>query len=79
MRTRLSFYTSIKVYLYDEAICACFESCCVAWQMICPCVARIQDSDSPVTLDLLRKRAEHNSGEISSLEEVSLHQQDIER
>ncbi|KAL0201320.1 hypothetical protein M9458_004507, partial [Cirrhinus mrigala] len=28
---------------------------------------------------LIRRRAEHNNGEIFSLEEVSLHQQDIER
>lgn len=33
----------------------------------------------PVTEDLVRKRAEHNEGQIFSLEEVSLHQQDIER
>ncbi|XP_036367229.1 radial spoke head 10 homolog B-like isoform X2 [Octopus sinensis] len=32
-----------------------------------------------VTEDLLRKRAEHNNCEIATLEEVSLHQQDIER
>ena len=32
-----------------------------------------------VTEDLVRKKAEHNEGEISSLEELSLHQQDIER
>ena len=32
-----------------------------------------------VTEDLIRKRAEHNNCEISTLEEVSLHQQDIER
>lgn len=28
---------------------------------------------------MIRKRAEHNDSEICSLEEVSLHQQDIER
>uniref|UniRef100_A0A3B4ZSJ1 Leucine-rich repeat-containing protein 6 n=1 Tax=Stegastes partitus TaxID=144197 RepID=A0A3B4ZSJ1_9TELE len=33
----------------------------------------------PVTEDLIRRRAEHNDCEIFSLEEVSLHQQDIER
>ncbi|CAK6975942.1 LOW QUALITY PROTEIN: dynein axonemal assembly factor 11 [Scomber scombrus] len=33
----------------------------------------------PVTEDLVRRRAEHNECEIFSLEEVSLHQQDIER
>lgn len=33
----------------------------------------------PVTEEMIRSRAEHNEGEIFSLEEVSLHQQDIER
>uniref|UniRef100_A0A3B4WFX4 Leucine-rich repeat-containing protein 6 n=1 Tax=Seriola lalandi dorsalis TaxID=1841481 RepID=A0A3B4WFX4_SERLL len=33
----------------------------------------------PVTEDMVRRRAEHNECEIFSLEEVSLHQQDIER
>ncbi|CAF1147860.1 unnamed protein product [Adineta ricciae] len=32
-----------------------------------------------ITESLIRKRAEHNEGELSTLEEVSLHQQDIER
>ncbi|XP_033645010.1 protein tilB homolog isoform X1 [Asterias rubens] len=32
-----------------------------------------------ITENLIRKRAEHNNMEISTLEEVSLHQQDIER
>ncbi|KAJ8268066.1 hypothetical protein COCON_G00132380 [Conger conger] len=32
-----------------------------------------------ITEDLIRRRAEHNNCEIFSLEEVSLHQQDIER
>ncbi|XP_039978980.1 protein tilB homolog [Xiphias gladius] len=32
-----------------------------------------------ITEDMVRRRAEHNECEISSLEEVSLHQQDIER
>lgn len=32
-----------------------------------------------VTEELIRSRAEHNEGEIFSLEEVSLHQQDLER
>lgn len=36
-------------------------------------------SHPPVTEDLVRRRAEHNECEIFSLEEVSLHQQDIER
>uniref|UniRef100_W5N4S6 Leucine-rich repeat-containing protein 6 n=1 Tax=Lepisosteus oculatus TaxID=7918 RepID=W5N4S6_LEPOC len=34
---------------------------------------------TPVTEDLIRRRAEHNNLEIFSLEEVSLHQQDIEK
>lgn len=33
----------------------------------------------PVSEDMVRGRAEHNDCEIFSLEEVSLHQQDIER
>nr|XP_027212240.1 protein tilB homolog [Penaeus vannamei] len=33
----------------------------------------------PVTVELVRKRAEHNEGELSTLEEISLHQQDIEK
>lgn len=33
----------------------------------------------PVSEDMVRRRAEHNECEIFSLEEVSLHQQDIER
>lgn len=33
----------------------------------------------PVTEDMVRRRAEHNDMEICSLEEVSLHQQEIER
>lgn len=32
-----------------------------------------------ITEELIRKRAEHNEGEIFSLEELSLHQQDIEK
>lgn len=32
-----------------------------------------------VTEELVRKRAEHNEMQISTLEEISLHQQDIER
>ena len=32
-----------------------------------------------VTEDLIRKRAEHNNREIATLEELSLHQSDIER
>ena len=32
-----------------------------------------------ISEDLIRKRAEHNECEIYSLEELSLHQQDIEK
>ncbi|XP_044736836.1 uncharacterized protein LOC123298804 [Chrysoperla carnea] len=32
-----------------------------------------------VTLDLIRKRSEHNEGEIGTLEEITLHQDDIEK
>ncbi|MCG8624014.1 MAG: hypothetical protein MJE68_18740 [Proteobacteria bacterium] len=32
-----------------------------------------------VTEELVRRRAEHNNCEIAGLEELSLHQQDIER
>jgi protein TilB len=32
---------------------------------------------SRITEDLLRKRAEHNEGMLSTLEEISLHQQDL--
>lgn len=32
-----------------------------------------------ITPDLLRKRAEHNEGQLSNLEEISLHQFDIEK
>ncbi|XP_064114245.1 dynein axonemal assembly factor 11-like isoform X2 [Macrobrachium nipponense] len=32
-----------------------------------------------ITLDLVRKCAEHNEGELSTLEEISLHQRDIEK
>ena len=32
-----------------------------------------------ITQDLLRKRAEHNEGMLSTLEEISLHQQDLVR
>ncbi|XP_043578629.1 dynein axonemal assembly factor 11 isoform X2 [Bombus pyrosoma] len=34
---------------------------------------------SRITLDLLRKRSEHNEGEISTLEEIALHQENIEK
>eukprot|EP00899_Mesostigma_viride_P004756 jgi/Mesvir1/14281/Mv09711-RA.1 len=34
---------------------------------------------APITKELLRKRAEHNEGMISTLKEVSLHQQEIEK
>jgi len=32
-----------------------------------------------ITLDALRRRAEHNDGSLHTLEEVALHQQNIER
>ncbi|KAJ3352912.1 Protein tilB [Entophlyctis luteolus] len=35
--------------------------------------------DSKLTQELLRKRAEHNDGELSTLKEVALHQFDIEK
>ena len=34
---------------------------------------------APITLDMIRRRAEHNDGMVACLEEVSLHQQEIER
>lgn len=30
-----------------------------------------------VSIELIRKRSEHNEGEIGTLEEISLHQEDI--
>jgi len=30
-----------------------------------------------ITIELIRKRSEHNDGEVTTLEELSLHQQDI--
>lgn len=33
----------------------------------------------PITPELLRKRAEHNEGMLSTLEEISLHQEEIEK
>ncbi|XP_071451582.1 dynein axonemal assembly factor 11 isoform X1 [Hetaerina americana] len=32
-----------------------------------------------ITIDLIRKRAEHNEGEVSTLEEIALHQEEIEK
>lgn len=32
-----------------------------------------------ITVDLIRKRSEHNEGEISTLEEISLHQENIDK
>ena len=32
-----------------------------------------------ITVELLRRRSEHNEGELSTLEEISLHQFDLER
>ncbi|RMX37350.1 hypothetical protein pdam_00015456, partial [Pocillopora damicornis] len=61
-------------------------------QVLCPCLVtkydckkRLSNNASyevnvvRITEDLLRKRAEHNNCEIFSLEEISLHQQEIER
>ena len=31
-----------------------------------------------ITIELLRKRSEHNEGLVSSLEEISLHQEELE-
>merc|ERR1712070_1217938 len=40
---------------------------------------RLSSTNMPnlITIDLIRKRAEHNEGEISTLEELSLHQEAI--
>lgn len=32
-----------------------------------------------ITIDLIRKRSEHNEGEICTLEEIALHQENIEK
>lgn len=32
-----------------------------------------------ITIDLIRKHSEHNEGEISTLEEIALHQENIEK
>lgn len=32
-----------------------------------------------ITFELIRKRSEHNEGEISTLEEIALHQENIEK
>lgn len=32
-----------------------------------------------ITLELIRKRSEHNEGEISTLEEIALHQENIDK
>ncbi|CAG2058343.1 unnamed protein product, partial [Timema podura] len=42
-------------------------------------VSNLEVAMVTVTEELLRKRAEHNEGEISSLEELTLHQEDIEK
>lgn len=46
---------------------------------LAPCRNRDLSCVSEVTEDMVRRRAEHNNCEIFSLEELSLHQQDIER
>nr|XP_013812275.1 PREDICTED: protein tilB homolog [Apteryx mantelli mantelli] len=44
-----------------------------------PSLASIKPDQSAITEDLVRRRAEHNNCEIFSLEEISLHQQEIEK
>ncbi|KAM9322281.1 dynein axonemal assembly factor 11 [Pholidichthys leucotaenia] len=44
-----------------------------------PSMFRTSAAPACFTEELVRRRAEHNDGEIFSLEELSLHQQDIER
>lgn len=39
----------------------------------------LQSTPRAVTEELVRRRAEHNEGDIATLEELSLHQQDLER
>ena len=39
----------------------------------------LRPSTRTVTADLLRRRAEHNDGQLATLEELTLHQFDIER
>eukprot|EP00191_Tetraselmis_sp_GSL018_P021911 CAMPEP_0177623738 /NCGR_PEP_ID=MMETSP0419_2-20121207/29069_1 /TAXON_ID=582737 /ORGANISM="Tetraselmis sp., Strain GSL018" /LENGTH=115 /DNA_ID=CAMNT_0019124323 /DNA_START=291 /DNA_END=635 /DNA_ORIENTATION=- len=34
---------------------------------------------APITLQMIRSRAEHNEGMVSNLEEIALHQQNIEK
>jgi protein TilB len=34
---------------------------------------------APITLDMIRRRAEHNEGMVGNLEEIALHQQEIEK
>ncbi len=53
--------------------------------MNCLCIDQIRsvnlkrEMTQRITKELLRKRAEHNEGMLSTLEEVSLHQQDLVR
>lgn len=56
-------YSNLEIYLLFETI---------QWYLMCLAFYL-------VTLALLRKRAEHNNKELSSLEEISLHQENIER
>ena len=44
---------------------------------VMPCLTLL--TLTAVTVELIRSRAEHNDKEIFSLEEVSLHQQNIEK
>ena len=60
---------------------ACRSILCVRIQQIVSgvCAHRSQLFIPKVTEELVRKRAEHNNLEITTLEEVSLHQLDIEK
>ena len=46
---------------------------------LCVCPVALPARMGAVTEDLVRRRAEHNDKEIFSLEELSLHQCDVER
>ena len=60
---------------------ACLSVLCVSIQPVVlgVCAHRSQLFIRTVTEELVRKRAEHNNLEITTLEEVSLHQLDIEK
>ncbi|XP_049958762.1 dynein axonemal assembly factor 11 isoform X1 [Schistocerca serialis cubense] len=50
-----------------------------SWTPAACCPPRSARILNEVTEELIRKRSEHNEGEISTLEEISLHQEDIEK